>query len=488
MKFFEFRQALEKIHDPKTTDEWERARRRLAFNELLLLQIQSTFKKQEFREENIAKRINIEDKNHNEFVNSLPFTLTNSQIKAVSEIKSSLGEKYPMNRLLEGDVGSGKTVVAGFGIFSSFVNNYQTVLLAPTQVLAAQHFNTLNNLLSNFGVRVSLVTGSETTKDLGRPDLLVGTHALLHRPALFDNVALLIIDEQHRFGVKQRSKLMENAKSAGHMPHVLSMTATPIPRTISLTLYGDLDLSSLDEMPEGRKPVKTWVVKPKKRKAAYKWIEEQISKDGVQAFVVCPLIDESDAETLKEVKAASVEYEKIRKALPKLKVGLLHGRLKPKEKEAVLNDFRKGKSDILVSTPVVEVGVDIANATIMMIEAADRFGLAQLHQLRGRVGRGDKQSYCLLFTENKSRKIIKRLEFVSKTNSGRDLAKEDLKTRGPGEIFGTKQHGLPEIKIARWTDIDLIKSSRKLAEKAVADQKGHKNIIKYYKSKQITSN
>lgn len=483
-----FKDALENIHFPKSEEAWLAARRRLAFNELLLLQLQNAIDKMEYKQLNKAKKLELQKDYFEEFIKSLPFSLTSSQEKAIKEISRDLAKSSPMNRLLEGDVGSGKTVVAAFGVFVSFAGGSQSVFLAPTQVLAEQHFKTLQKLLSPFNLRISLITGDRVEGTLGRADLFVGTHALLYRPELYENTNFIVIDEQHRFGVKQRAKILEFAKKDGVTPHLLTMTATPIPRTVTLTMYGDLDLTSLDELPKGRKKIKTWVVPKAKRKAAYRWIEEQIVKDKVQVFVVCPLIEESEAETFSEVKAAAVEYEKLKEIFPKLKIGLMHGRLKAQEKTEILENFRDKKLDILVTTPVVEVGVDIPNATIMMIEGADRFGLAQLHQLRGRVGRGEKQSYCLLFTETKSSDARKRLKTLETVHEGRKLAEIDLELRGPGEIFGVKQSGLPELRIASWTDIDLIKKTKSLATKIAKNQHKHPRVMEYYKSKQITQN
>jgi ATP-dependent DNA helicase RecG len=371
-----------------------------------------------------------------------------------------------MNRLLEGDVGSGKTVVAATASFISFLNGFQTVFMAPTQILAKQHFNTLKSVLDPYKVRVSLVTSAGIEADLGKTDVYIGTHALLHDKASFDDAALVVIDEQHRFGVKQRAIIAEKS-SNNKIPHVLTMTATPIPRTVALTIYNDLDLSTLDELPKGRQPITTKVVPPQKRKKAYEWINEKIKDDDVQAFVICPLIEESEKESMVQVKAATAEYERLKKAVPERKIDILHGRMKGKDKEKIIDRFKKGKTELLVSTPVVEVGIDVPNATIMVIEGAERFGLAQLHQLRGRVGRGKKKSYCFLFAEKASEKVVKRLSYLQKTKSGFELAELDLKLRGPGEVFGTRQHGFSELKIANWQDISLIKKARKVAKDAI---------------------
>jgi len=393
-----------------------------------------------------------------------------------------------MNRLLEGDVGSGKTIVAATAAFVTFTNGHQTVVMAPTQILAQQHFTTLKEVFEPFKVRVTLVTSAGVKGGPGKTDVFVGTHALIHKKVEFDNMALVIIDEQHRFGVKQRAHLITLSGRKKRAPHVLTMTATPIPRTVALTVYGDLDLSTLDELPKGRKKITTWLVPPQKRKGAYDWISEQIKSTSVQAFIVCPLIEESDKETMKQVRAATVEYEKLQKVFSKLKLGLLHGRLKAKEKDKIMDDFKRGKTDILISTPVVEVGIDVANATIMVIETPERFGLSQLHQLRGRVGRGEKKSYCLLFTQKKSRQVLSRLNALRKSLSGFELAELDLKLRGPGEVFGTRQHGFTEFKIANWQDTKLIKAARGVALEAVENPKKFTKLITKLKSSQVAPN
>jgi len=480
--------SLQYIHDPEDISNWQKGVDRLAFNELLLLQLQNAFERIEWQDNNQALKLPIQPDQTQLFIEKLPFELTDSQLQSIKELSKDFERTHPMNRLLQGDVGAGKTVIAAFGLFASFIHGYQSVLMAPTQVLATQHYETLSTLLNNFNMRVSLYTGSVEKSGLGKDDVIIGTHALLHRPQLFEKAAVVVIDEQHRFGVRQRAKILENTKTDTHTPHILSMTATPIPRTITLTLYGDLDISLLDTLPKGRKPVKTWVVPKSKRKAAYSWIEKEIDEKGIQAFVVCPFIEESDKDELRQVKAATVEYENWKKIMPTKNIALLHGKLKPEEKDQVLQDFKEKKYDILVTTPVVEVGIDVPNATIMMIEAADRFGLAQLHQLRGRVGRSDLQSYCLLFTETKSADSKKRLKLMEEHNNGQKLAELDLELRGPGEIFGVRQSGLPELKIANWNDFALIKKTRKFATTVAKNQKKYPKILSYYKHKQISKN
>jgi ATP-dependent DNA helicase RecG len=474
-----FKEAIREVHFPKDLKEVEEGRRRLAFNELLNLQLKSEYRKLNWSKNKVKNKLKIEKKEINQFIESLPFKLTESQEKAISEILNDLERDIPMNRLLEGDVGSGKTVVAAVGAFASFLNGYQSLIMAPTQILANQHYQTLKKLFDKFNIRISLITSEIKKIELGRSDIFIGTHSLIHSKVDFTKVAFVVIDEQHRFGVEQRAHLVKKSGT----PHVLTMTATPIPRTVALTTYGDLDLSVLKESPKGRLKITTWVVPETKRKGAYGWIEKEVKENKSQAFIICPLIEDSEAETLADVKSVTTEFEKLKKIFKNLKLGLLHGRLKPKEKEKVLEDFKKGKTDILVSTPVVEVGIDIPNATIMVIEAAERFGLAQLHQLRGRVGRSEKQSYCLLFSNFHSGVAYARLKAMEKSHSGFELAELDLKLRGPGEIFGTAQSGFPELKVANWGNIELIKDAKDTAADVIKNPKKYplvaKNIIKY---------
>lgn len=458
--------AIKNVHFPDSLDEAEKGRRRLAFNELLFYQGINVFRKISWKNNIPSNKLIFTRNDIVKFTNLLPFTLTGSQNKAMQEITDDLKNEYPMNRLLEGDVGSGKTVVAATAAFVSFINGCQSVFMTPTQILAQQHFDTLNSLFKAFKVRVNLLTSDIKKGDLGRSDIFVGTHSLIHSKIDFDKVGLVVIDEQHRFGVEQREHLIKKTRNKTIVPHVLTMTATPIPRTVALTFYGDLSLSTLDELPAGRQDITTWIVPPKKRDGAYKWIFKNIKETKAQAYVICPLIEESSVETMQSVKAVTKQYREIKLLLPNLKVGLLHGKQKSKEKTGVLDQFKKGDIDILVATPVVEVGIDVANATIMVIEGAERFGLAQLHQLRGRVGRGEKKSYCLLFGESISPKALSRLNALQKSSSGFELAELDLKLRGPGEIFGLKQHGHPELKIASWQDVDLIKDAKNIAEEA----------------------
>lgn len=453
--------ALKDIHFPENKTQVEKATRRFAFEELFLLQLGALERKSGWQAKKGIKFIISQEKILN-FVARLPFKLTAAQNRCSQEILVDLGRSWPMNRLLQGDVGSGKTVVAAVAIYTAFLNGFQSALMAPTEILATQHYQTLNQLLRPLGVKIALLTGSkksEPEETPGEPDVMVGTHALIYKRAHFHKPGLVIVDEQHRFGVEQRAELVKKTGSPmGASPHLLTMTATPIPRTIALTLYKDLDLSVIDEMPLGRTTVKTWTVPPLKRMAAYDWIKKRVKNTDEQAFIICPLIEES--ETLQSVKAVTTEFEHLKKDIfPDLKLGLLHGRMKTKEKDEVIEKMRAGKLDILVSTPVVEVGLDIPRATIMMIEAADRFGLAALHQLRGRVGRGVKESYCLLFTALTKGRALERLKAMEKLHVGLRLAELDLKMRGPGEVYGTAQHGFAELKVASFTDRDLIEKT-----------------------------
>jgi ATP-dependent DNA helicase RecG len=477
-KMISFKDAIGNIHFPKSISEAKEARRRLAFNELLSIQIKKLYRKSDWNKNVAVHKLTLGGKVYREFSQSLPFSLTKSQVQSIKEVLSDLKRETPMNRLLEGDVGSGKTIVAAAAAFASFVNGHQSVFMAPTQILAQQHFDSLKDIFNKFKVRVSLITSAGVKADLGKTDIFVGTHALIHKKVNFDNVALVVIDEQQRFGVEQRAHLVKKSGKKSVSPHVLTMTATPIPRTIALTYYGDLDLSTLDELPKGRKPITTWLVPPSKRKGAYGWIKKQIEKDGVQAFIICPLIEESEVETMNQIRAATQEFTNLQKIFPKFTLGLLHGKQKAKEKDNIMDKFKKGKIDILVSTPVVEVGIDIPNATIMLIEGADRFGLAQLHQLRGRIGRGEKKSYCLLFTESRGKKAQTRLDVLKKTMCGFELAELDLKLRGPGEISGTRQHGFPELKIATWQDANLIRKSKQVAQEAIVAKKKYSKLLK----------
>lgn len=460
-------QAIQTIHFPHSMNEAIRSRNRLAFDELFFLMLKSQQQKQTWKTTLVARPVAIPKKQLSKFLNALPFTLTSDQTKTVNEILGDMSQTTPMNRLLEGDVGAGKTVVAAAGMFGAWSQNQSTALLAPTQILAEQHAITLRTILEKpHGIPVHLLMGGASKKpiqyDINTPAIYVGTHALLAPDLKLPAFGLIVIDEQQRFGVAQRAALRKLTDNA-HVPHQLTMTATPIPRTIAQTVFGNLDLSILHTLPSGRKPVKTWVVPTSKRQAAYEWIRKELTTTHSQAFVICPLIDES--ETLTTVKAATSEYAHLKTVFSPLRVNLLHGRMKTEEKTTALERLRNGDDDILVSTPVVEVGIDIPEATIMVIEAAERFGLSQLHQLRGRVGRRDKPSYCLLFTENETPEVLTRLKALETVHSGPELAELDLTLRGPGELFGTKQHGLPGFAIATLSDTELVAKVKQTVER-----------------------
>lgn len=457
----DFSSALKQIHFPENLKQVDQARKRFAFEELFLLHLKVSQRKKVLEKSKLAFQFFINQEEILKFTQNLPFEMTLSQKKVCREILDDLDKKRPMNRLLQGDVGSGKTVVAALAIYVAWLSGAQSILMAPTEILANQHYQTLKQLLEPLGVKINLLTASHKIKNEDA-DLLVGTHALIYHQAKFRKLGLVIIDEQHRFGVEQRGKLIKKALG-GKTPHTLTMTATPIPRTIALTLYGDLDLSVIDQMPAGRKKIKTWVVPPQKRMDAYEWIKKKVKETDEQCFIICPFIEPS--ETLQTIKAAKAEYEQLsQKVFPDLKMGLLHGKMKSREKEKVIEKFRAGDLDILVSTPVVEVGIDIPQATIMVIEESQRFGLSQLHQLRGRVGRGNKESFCLLFSEITSGKAFERIKALERIDIGFKLAELDLKMRGPGEVYGTSQHGFFDLKVASFGDLPLIEQTQKAAE------------------------
>lgn len=460
-------QAIRQVHFPESEKPLEQAKKRLAFDELFCLQIAALSRRNKFRKiaEREKKQILPDWDLIKKFTQSLPWPLTSAQKKAIYEILQDLAKQFPMSRLLEGDTGSGKTIVATAAVLQVIKRGFQACLMAPTEILARQHFQTFSKCLKTFDIEAKLLVGSLTEQEKcsirellknGDIPLVIGTHALLQETVAFKNLGLTIIDEQHRFGVRQR-ELIKNYGS----PHVLSLTATPIPRTLALIIYGDQDLSVLDEMPPGRQKIITRVVPEEKRREAYEWIEKEIEQ-GRQAFIIFPLIEES---MVLEVKAATREFERLsREVFPRLKLGLLHGQLPPKEKAQTMENFSAGKIQVLISTAVVEVGVDVPNATIMMIEGAERFGLAQLHQFRGRVGRGAEKSYCFLFPTQATQQNMKRLLALVKYDCGFRLAEIDLELRGPGEVYGTRQSGIPDLKMANLSDVVTIKQSREAAE------------------------
>ena len=468
-------EAIWKIHFPKNNNDIESAKKRLSFDEFFQIQTNAVKKRNDWSKFLKATEIKISKNDLNKFFKSLPFRITKSQKECIEQITKDLSNNTPMNRILQGDVGSGKTIVAAAAAFAAIKNNLRTIMMVPTEILSAQHFKTFENLFRASKIKISLIT--KTHKD-SLADITVGTHALLNlERKQYKKVGLIIIDEQHRFGVEQRANLTLLSKRVNFYPHFLTLTATPIPRTVALTLYGNLDLSVITQLPPGRKPIKTFIVPQNKRLDAYKFIKEHI-RSGEQAFIVCPFIEAK--ETLSSQKAATLEFVRLKKEVfYDIPIGLLHGRMPTKEKEKTINDFSEGLLKILVATPVVEVGIDILNATIMIIEGADRFGLAQLHQLRGRIGRSTRESFCLLFTDSQSEIALKRLLAVKTENSGTKLAEIDLKLRGPGEIFGTKQHGFPTLKIANFFDLSLIEKTRDEARKLLKSDpnlKMHKNL------------
>ncbi|MDP2918255.1 MAG: ATP-dependent DNA helicase RecG [bacterium] len=454
-RFLSLSDSLYAVHFPSTKEKMQKARERLSFDEFFILQTASLAIKKN-REKKCAAKIPFDLKLIKKFIASLPFRLTDDQRKSAYEILKDLEKKTPMNRLLNGDVGSGKTVVAATALLSAAAAGFQAVLMAPTEILANQHYQEISKLLKGFKIKAGILTAARKIKT--NAPLLIGTHALLQRKVKFKNLGLVVIDEQHRFGVRQRAALKN--KTGKFTPHFLSLTATPIPRSLALTTYGDLDISQIRQMPPGRKKTITKIVPPEKRQAAYEFIRGRIKK-GEQAFLVCPVIEKGDRLG---VNAATTEYQKLKTfVFPEFKIGLLHGRQKTEEKVKAMADFKAGRTKILVATAVVEVGIDIPNATIMMIEGAERFGLASLHQFRGRVGRGQKGACCLVFTESTTPQTLERLNALLSSRDGFELAEYDLQFRGPGAVYGTEQSGFLNLKIGSLLDFDLIKKAREEA-------------------------
>ncbi len=482
--------SIRQAHFPESEAAKEAARRRLAFDELLLIQLGVLARRRDWKETMPGHPLAAHAELLEAFYALLPFKLTGAQTQAIAETLGDMGKSTPMSRLLQGEVGSGKTVVALAAILTAVANRQQVAFMAPTEILAEQHFRTVQRLLGSAltgeaakelltftlptlprPVTIGLLTGSTTRKRKqelqqmtanGEIDVLIGTHALFQKDVAFSSLALVIVDEQHRFGVMQRTELRQK----GFNPHLLVMTATPIPRTLSLTLYGDLDISVLNELPPGRQAIRTRYLESARRETAYEFIRRQVA-EGRQAFVIYPLIEESEKM---EAAAAVKEHERLsREVFPDLRVALLHGRMKASDKDKVMRSFQGGQFDILVSTPVIEVGIDVPNATVMMVESADRFGLAQLHQFRGRVGRGQHQSYCILMSDSPTQEASERLRLMESTNDGFALAEEDLRLRGPGDFFGTRQSGLPDLRMARLSDAALLTLARHEAEAIYRD-------------------
>ena len=460
--FYKVEDAINKIHFPDSEEQAEKCRERFGFEELFIELLNVEKRKNDWSQKLKSKAFKPFTKEVNKFINSLPFRLTTSQNNTLKEITKDLSKQVPMNRLLQGDVGTGKTVLAIISSYLTYLNGMRVLYMAPTEILAKQHKETFEKLLKDTYINIELEIGSkkQTVKEENW-DILIGTHALLFTEKSYKNIGLVIIDEQHRFGVEQRGKLLELSKEKT-FPHLLTMTATPIPRTLALTLYGDLSISILKDFPFEQRKVITKIIPERNREEAYKWID----KKNEPTFIVCPLIDASESLSLENVKAAQEEYEILKNGVFKNKsVGLLHGRMKSKEKDEVIKKFREGKINVLVSTPVIEVGIDVPDATIMVIESAERYGLASLHQLRGRVGRSQKEGYCLAFMSNNSRNSYKRLKYLEELNSGVDLAEIDLKMRGQGDIFGSMQHGFKKLKIANVNDLKMLEDAKTQAQK-----------------------
>ena len=458
--------ALKNIHFPSCLKDAEVARKRLIFEELLVLQTGML----SLRKRNKEKTDIVIKNKTNSFISTLPFTLTGAQKRAVSDCVKDMESSVPMNRLLQGDVGSGKTVVAAALMYSAAKNGFQSALMAPTEVLAVQHFKTLSKMLPS-DIRLSLLTGSMTAKEkraaksklaLGETDIIIGTHALLTQDTVFSSLGFVVTDEQHRFGVRQRGLLGEKGKNV----HVLVMSATPIPRTLSLIIYGDLDISVIDELPAGRQKIKTYFVDSSYRSRIYAFIKKHLDA-GLQGYIVCPLVEENESELISAERYAKGLSEK---AFAGYRVGLLHGKMKPKEKNSVMKSFADGEIQLLVSTTVIEVGIDVPNAALMVIENAERFGLSTLHQLRGRVGRGSVQSSCILISDAEGESAKRRLQVMCKTTDGFKIADEDLRMRGPGDFFGSRQHGLPELRIAGMLEDMVTLNQTKQAAQMIFDR------------------
>ena len=460
--------AIRQIHFPSNFENFKKARKRLVFDELMGMQIGLLKLKGENNNEIKGIKYS-KDVNMSDVINDLPFKLTNAQKRVLEDINNDMELEKPMNRLLQGDVGSGKTIVAIIAAYKAVKSGYQAVILAPTMILAKQHLENFNKTLSKYGIKCDILVGGMTAKNKrealekienGQTNIVIGTHALLEENVIFNKLGLVVTDEQHRFGVKQRSKII----AKGDNPDVLVMSATPIPRTLALILYGDLDISIIDELPPNRKKIETIAVPKRTEGRINKFIKEQVNQ-GRQVYIVCPLVDKTENIDDENISSATETYKLYKKGEFKdYKLGLLHGKMKSKDKEKIMEDFKNGDIDILISTTVIEVGVDVPNASIMVIENAERFGLAQLHQLRGRVGRGEWASYCILKYGSNGKNTKERMELMVKTDNGMEVAEKDLQLRGSGDFFGTMQHGLPEFKITNlFTDVEELKEVQALA-------------------------
>lgn len=475
--------AMRKIHFPKTREEYEQARRRLVFEELLTLKLGLSQMKNRGRSLSGAV---MSDVDMNAFYNSLPFTPTNAQYNAAADCIADMKRTHPMNRLIQGDVGSGKTMVAAAAVYFAARNGFVSLVMAPTEVLARQHFDTFRSFLEPLGIRLSLISGSMTVTEKkkarksaenGEVDVVIGTHALIQKSVNVKNLGLVIVDEQHRFGVGQRSALAEK----GGAPHILAMSATPIPRTLALIMYGDLDVSVINEMPKGRIPVKTYAVDSSFRTRVYNFIKKHIAA-GRQAFIVCPRVEVNENDT-GDRKSAIEYYDKLTaNEFAGIPTGLLYGKMKQAEKDAVMNDLHDNRIKLLISTTVIEVGIDIPNAVVMLIENAELFGLSQLHQLRGRVGRGKDESFCILMTDNKSEYTKARMDAMKSTTDGYKIADTDLRLRGPGNFFGHEQSGLPPMRVANFADdAEILGEVERLAEELLKtdpklERRGHEGL------------